>query len=153
MKQIQQGFTLIELMIVVAIIGILAAIALPAYSDYTNRAKMSEVILAASSGRTTLAEFYQTNGSMPADATNAGIDAGSSGSPLSNYVESIAYTLVGTTGVITVVATGTGVATIDGQAITLIGTGNATSGTVAWACGPATTGGVDRKYLPASCRL
>ena len=59
-RQLQQGFTLIELMIVVAIIGILAAVALPAYQDYTKRAKMSEVILAASACRTTITEVYQS---------------------------------------------------------------------------------------------
>ena len=59
MKKMQQGFTLIELMIVVAIIGILAAVALPAYQDYTVRARMSEVLLAASSCRTTVTESYQ----------------------------------------------------------------------------------------------
>ena len=64
-RQLQQGFTLIELMIVVAIIGILAAVALPAYQDYTVRAKVSEVILAASSGKVAVAEAAQTLGSMP----------------------------------------------------------------------------------------
>ena len=64
MKRVQQGFTLIELMIVVAIIGILAAIALPAYQDYTVRAKVSEVMLAASGMKTDIAEFFQTKGYM-----------------------------------------------------------------------------------------
>src|SRR5688500_20146513 len=66
MKQLQKGFTLIELMIVVAIIGILAAVALPAYQDYTIRAKMSEVILAFSACRTSIPEVYQSGGSPPA---------------------------------------------------------------------------------------
>src|SRR5688500_19752259 len=65
MKTLQQGFTLIELMIVVAIIGILAAVALPAYQDYTIRAKMSEVILAMSACRTSITEVYQSGGSLP----------------------------------------------------------------------------------------
>ena len=69
MKRIQQGFTLIELMIVVAIIGILAAIALPAYQDYTVRAKVSEVMLAASGQKNSVAEFFQTRGQMPATAS------------------------------------------------------------------------------------
>ena len=65
MKKVQQGFTLIELMIVVAIIGILAAVALPAYQDYTTRAKVSEVMLAASSARTSISEAVSTSGALP----------------------------------------------------------------------------------------
>ncbi|NMG03250.1 prepilin-type N-terminal cleavage/methylation domain-containing protein [Azoarcus taiwanensis] len=72
MKKVQQGFTLIELMIVVAIIGILAAVALPAYQDYTTRAKVSEVMLAASSARTSVAEAAQTLGAMPGTASVKG---------------------------------------------------------------------------------
>ena len=65
MKRIQKGFTLIELMIVVAIIGILAAVALPAYQDYTVKAKVSEFMLAASSAKNSIAEFVNTNGTLP----------------------------------------------------------------------------------------
>ena len=74
MKKIQQGFTLIELMIVVAIIGILAAIAIPAYQDYTIRAKVSEVIGLASAAKTTLYEYYSTNGEMPLTDTVSVVD-------------------------------------------------------------------------------
>src|SRR6476620_2291070 len=72
MKKVQQGFTLIELMIVVAIIGILAAIAIPAYQDYTVRSKVTELINAAGVCKTTVAEYYQSKGAMPANETQAG---------------------------------------------------------------------------------
>ena len=98
-KQTQKGFTLIELMIVIAIIGILAAVALPAYSDYTNRAKMSEPMLTAASCRTDVTELFQTG------ATTAQIDAApcesavNQASPLSRYVAGVQ---VSAAGVITV---------------------------------------------------
>jgi type IV pilus assembly protein PilA len=72
MKRIQQGFTLIELMIVVAIVGILAAIALPAYQDYIIRSKMSEGVAAAAACKTSLSEYVATKNTWPADANNAG---------------------------------------------------------------------------------
>ena len=85
MKRIQQGFTLIELMIVVAIIGILAAVALPAYQDYTVRSKISEVLLAMSACRTSITEVYQTGGTPPG-GTNWGCESNNT----SKYVRSIA---------------------------------------------------------------
>ena len=138
-RTVQKGFTLIELMIVVAIIGILAAIALPAYSDYTKRAKVSEIILAASSARTTIAEVVAA-GNLTTMPTTVAVQ-----SSVSKYVDSVAYAA----GVITATASagGTGDATIDGQTITLTGTANTTS-QVAWVCG----GSIDAKFRPGSCK-
>ncbi|MFD0668122.1 pilin [Ramlibacter sp. MAHUQ-53] len=159
-RQLQAGFTLIELMIVVAIIGILAAVALPAYTDYTKRAKVSEVILAASSCRTTISEVYQT---APADATT--IDFGcNETTQKSKYVKAIA---VDANGVITVTATGfgdTGTDAIDDKKISLVPyhteaakkvvatAGHVGSPVFKWTCGPTTEGGIPAKFLPGSCR-
>src|SRR5947207_3067665 len=92
-KQLQQGFTLIELMIVVAIIGILAAVALPAYQDYTKRAKLSEVVLAASACRTSITEIYQSGSASNAPGANGwGCESGagtSSASVTSKYVAAV----------------------------------------------------------------
>ena len=101
-RQVQQGFTLIELMIVVAIIGILAAVALPAYQDYTKRAKVTEIILAASACRTTISEVYQT-GTLSTVAANAwGCE---SASQTSKYVAQVATDV---NGVVTVPGRGPG---------------------------------------------
>ena len=140
-RSIQQGFTLIELMIVVAIIGILAAVALPAYQDYTARAKMSEVVLAASACRTSVTETYQTNNgaSLPV--------AGAWGCESS--VSSSKY-------VLKIETNDTGAIRVTSQAIATGANGTmllvpVVSGAVisAWLCGPGT---VNQKYLPGSCR-
>jgi type IV pilus assembly protein PilA len=154
MKRMQQGFTLIELMIVVAIIGILAAVALPAYQDYTVRAKMSEVLLAMSACRTSITEVYQTGGTPPG-GSNWGCEA----TGTSKYVASIATDDNGK-----VTATVTGIsADVDGSVVTLVplATGSIAATTAAnmgqglfgWRCGAtADMTNVAAKYLPGSCR-
>src|SRR6185369_338847 len=140
-RSMQQGFTLIELMIVVAIIGILAAVALPAYQDYTVRAKTSEVVLAASGGKTAIAEAFQTLGHMPAVAS-AGITPQNS-----PYVQSVAYTTSATNvGVLTATASAKE-PKISGSTVILTGTADST-GVVTWVC----TGTILAKYMPANCR-
>jgi type IV pilus assembly protein PilA len=136
MKRIQQGFTLIELMIVVAIIGILAAVALPAYKDYTVRAKVSELILAASAGKVQVAEFFQVNSALPAAASLV----------LNSQATQWVASVVQSDGVITVTATGNEPA-ISGQTITLT-PADAGNGNLNWTC----SGSIDAKYRPASCK-
>ena len=158
MRKMQKGFTLIELMIVVAIIGILAAIALPAYQDYTKRAKLSEVILAASACRTTVTEVYQTaNSGTTMAAGSWGCE--SSGST-SKYVALVA---TDANGAIKVTAQGTGDTNIDGKFVTLVpltAAGavmtfptNLGQAVGSWRCGNTGDGtSVPAKFLPGSCR-
>lgn len=137
-RSMQKGFTLIELMIVVAIIGILAAVALPAYQDYTVRAKVSEIMLAASSAKTAISEAAATNSAIPA-VTSVDVQSQSS-----KYVASVAYAVSAGQGIIT--ATAKGDSNIDGSTITM--TGSYASGQVVWTCG----GSIQTKYRPASCK-
>ena len=143
-RSMQKGFTLIELMIVVAIIGILAAVALPAYQDYTLRAKMSEVVLAASACRTSVTETYQTqNAASLPTAGNWGCEV--SGTGATKYVQLVSSNNMGS---IQVTARGTGNTSIDTKTMILtpVITNNAVTG---WLCGPGT---MAEKYLPGSCR-
>ena len=140
MKKTQQGFTLIELMIVVAIIGILAAIALPAYRDYTVRSKVSELLLAADGAKTSVEEFAQTNGTLTNSNTGLSIAT-------SHYVTSGS---ISNSGLITVSGTATALGADSPVSIQLTPVLSATNGTVAWTCTGGT--GTAPKYLPASCR-
>lgn len=151
MRRLHLGFTLIELMIIVAIIGILAAVALPAYQDYTIRAKLTEVMLAASACRTSISELYQTGGPAP------GAGAWGCESNTSRYVAAVT---TDADGVVTVTVRNIS-ASVDTKRVSLaplINGAAADSATMMgspiteWRCGPAAANGVSANYLPASCR-
>jgi type IV pilus assembly protein PilA len=151
MNYTAQGFTLIELMITVAIVAILAATALPAYQNYTTRARLSEVVLALAACRTTITELYQSGGTGPG-ANNWGCEVVSS-----RFVGSLATDV---NGVVTATIAGIN-ATVNGKTVTMtpmVTTGTPADvttdmgrGLQAWSCGGAGTS-VDKVYLPSSCR-
>lgn len=175
-RTMQKGFTLIELMIVVAIIGILAAVALPAYQDYTIRAKVSEAVIAGSSVKSLMSEAFQSDGIAGLDAAAAAFNEtpANHASKVSKYVKSVAVTAT-TPWIITVelLADGkNGMPTdIDGGTITFAPNVNkvapleTTSGAIDWACASSTAatagkreltnfrlGTLPAKYAPSECR-
>jgi type IV pilus assembly protein PilA len=143
MKNVQKGFTLIELMIVVAIIGILAAIAIPAYSDYTVRAKVSEGLAVASSAKATVAENIANNGGTIAASGNcAGVNV------ITAQVHNVVSMSCGdASGLLTVTMD---TAKAKGVVLTLKPTVGASSDSIVWSCGSNDT--AKYKYVPAECR-
>lgn len=137
-KNVQKGFTLIELMIVVAIIGILAAIAIPAYSDYTKRAKVTELVTAGSACKASVSEFFQAEGVFPANIDEAGCS--------NTTTDKISGLALAATGQITVSSR---IPAVTGNYVLMPNETVANSGVLEWDCTSST---LEAKYLPANCR-
>ena len=143
MRKVQKGFTLIELMIVVAIIGILAAVAVPMYLDYSVRTQVSHGLSLASGAKSAVTEYYQDQGVFPADNATAGMEA--PGNIVGKYVTQVEVTAGG----LIVVTYGNDVNTkILGASLTMTPTDN--QGSVAWACSGDAV--LVAKWLPPACR-
>nr|AAF43788.1 pilin [Neisseria cinerea] len=155
MKAIQKGFTLIELMIVIAIVGILAVVALPAYQDYTARAQMSEALTLAEGQKSAVVEYFSDKGVFPANNAAAGIAAPTE--IKGKYVASVTVGKTGTNGAadakatITAKMNATGVNN-DIKGKTLMLEGSQSAGSFSWVCKKGTSDSVDDKFLPSSCR-
>ena len=143
----QQGFTLIELMIVIAIVGILAAIALPAYQDYTIRARMAEPLAIAAEAKTTMSEFYASNGRLPTLQASLGLAELNNNS----YAVSTEYQFADPNITFKIkLDTKQALGGMKGGTVRLKGLVDQNTGTISWTCGPLDPSKV--KYLPASCR-
>ena len=144
MNTAQKGFTLIELMIVIAIIGILAAIALPAYQDYTKRARMSEALSLAGGAKTAVTEFYSSNNVWPLGNASAGLPT-----VITDINGNSVKSLEVKSGKIEVVVKDN----IETGNKILVLSPSAAAGSVTWTCKPATGGtNINAKYLPSECR-
>jgi type IV pilus assembly protein PilA len=146
-KQLQQGFTLIELMIVVAIIGILAAIAIPAYQDYTIRAQVSEGLSLMDGAKTAVAEYYTNTGNLPANNSSSGLATNTSIS--GKYVTQVDVSNA-TNKTISATFGGPSANTAIGKSAILSLSAVTSGGSISWAC--KSNGTIPQKYLPSTCK-
>ena len=151
MRQIQQGFTLIELMIVIAIIGVLAAIAIPAYQDYLARAQMTEGIQLMGGVEVNLAEQYQSDNAILLPLTTLYTSAIQQGGSVGRYTASLTpVNIPGTTSVFGLYATMKGAGKVNSNIVGKSVEIWTTNGGKSWFCGPASATPVPTKYLPSS---
>ena len=154
LKTANSGFTLIELMIVIAIVGILAGIAIPSYQDYSTRAKVSEGIVLADGMKTQVADYFLAQGSFPTDNTTLGYTA--AGTEIAGkYVSSVVVSGTSSAGTITVTfGTGSAVpSAVQGKQLKMVGSQASAGAPVTWTCGAASgANAIATKYLPTTCR-